>query len=303
MTLNSFGAIAAPSETATTENSGGKRSHTNSGGSRLQFNGFLILGRSNACCEKEGLKRGLKRCDESCRLRWINYLRLDIKRGKFSSQKEHTIIQLHAFLGNRWSAIAVPLPKRPDNEIKNHCHMAQWKRARLEAEGRAARDPSNKKPPLPSHVQIQPKNHHPAGTHPLTVRPKCIDVVKAWQGTVSGMFNNFPNRDNLHSPNSSSAPIQAVEYCTATATHHLFTCDELGYIDDWKRFGKLNQMQELEDWMVESTYRTETPWFADNGADFKEGSSESDTLIGIPVSFSSMEVEASNGSHSVWMLE
>ncbi|KAK5771131.1 hypothetical protein PVK06_047306 [Gossypium arboreum] len=171
--------------------------------------------------------------------------------------------------------------------------MAHWKRTRLEAEGRVARDPSNKQPPLPSLVQIQPKNHHPAGTHSLTVRPKCIDVVKAWQGTVSGMFNNFPNRDNLHSPNS-NAPIQAAD-CTATASHHLFTCDELGYIDDWKRFGKLNQMQKLEDWMVQSTYWTETPWFANNGADFKEGSSESDTLIGIPVSFSSMEVEASNG--------
>lgn len=45
---------------------------------------------------------GLQRCGKSCRLRWINYLRPDIKRGKFSLQEEQTIIQLHALLGNRY---------------------------------------------------------------------------------------------------------------------------------------------------------------------------------------------------------
>lgn len=45
---------------------------------------------------------GLQRCGKSCRLRWTNYLRPDIKRGKFSLQEEQTIIQLHALLGNRY---------------------------------------------------------------------------------------------------------------------------------------------------------------------------------------------------------
>nr|QFG01313.1 MYB family transcription factor MYB2 [Larix gmelinii var. olgensis] len=125
-------------------------------------------------------KAGLLRCGKSCRLRWANYLRPDIKRGKFSVQEEQTIIQLHALLGNRWSAIATHLPKRTDNEIKNYwnthlkkrllqmgidpvthkpksesiisagaqsfngssnvSHMAQWESARLEAESRLARE-------------------------------------------------------------------------------------------------------------------------------------------------------------------
>ncbi|KAH7284020.1 hypothetical protein KP509_34G036000 [Ceratopteris richardii] len=102
------------------------------------------------CCEKVGLKRGpwtpeedqklvayinenghgswralpkkagLLRCGKSCRLRWTNYLRPDIKRGEFSISEEQSIIQLHALLGNRWSAIASHLPKRTDNEIKNY---------------------------------------------------------------------------------------------------------------------------------------------------------------------------------------
>ncbi|KAG8364641.1 hypothetical protein BUALT_Bualt18G0018500 [Buddleja alternifolia] len=63
---------------------------------------------------------GLQRCGKSCRLRWTNYLRPDIKRGRFSFEEEESIIQLHSVLGNKWSAIAARLPGRTDNEIKNY---------------------------------------------------------------------------------------------------------------------------------------------------------------------------------------
>ncbi|XP_027339923.1 transcription factor MYB41 [Abrus precatorius] len=63
---------------------------------------------------------GLKRCGKSCRLRWANYLRPDIKRGRFSLEEEEAIIQLHSVLGNKWSTIAANLPGRTDNEIKNY---------------------------------------------------------------------------------------------------------------------------------------------------------------------------------------
>ncbi|CAM8894364.1 unnamed protein product [Rhodiola kirilowii] len=63
---------------------------------------------------------GLLRCGKSCRLRWINYLRSDLKRGNFTSQEQDIIIHLHASLGNKWSLIANQLPGRTDNEIKNY---------------------------------------------------------------------------------------------------------------------------------------------------------------------------------------
>ncbi|WCJ33360.1 myb domain protein 16 [Euphorbia peplus] len=191
-------------------------------------------------------KAGLKRCGKSCRLRWSNYLRPDIKRGKFSIQEEHSIIQLHALLGNKWSAIANHLPKRTDNEIKNYWnthlkkrlekmgidptthkpksinsfgnsspnlnHIAQWESARLEAEARLVRQSNLQSFSFSnSHSLLFPYPSTSTVNVPLVAastppRPKCLDVLKAWQGMVFGLESptstlNFPQTNNNIVPN------------------------------------------------------------------------------------------------------
>ncbi|GMY30603.1 transcription repressor MYB6-like [Fagus crenata] len=71
---------------------------------------------------------GLLRCGKSCRLRWMNYLRPDIKRGNISPDEDDLIIRLHSLLGNRWALIAARLPGRTDNEIKNYWNSHLSKR-------------------------------------------------------------------------------------------------------------------------------------------------------------------------------
>ncbi|KAL0296715.1 UNVERIFIED_CONTAM: Transcription factor [Sesamum radiatum] len=73
---------------------------------------------------------GLKRTGKSCRLRWLNYLKPDIKRGNLTPHEQLTILELHSKWGNRWSKIAQHLPGRTDNEIKNYWRTRVQKQAR-----------------------------------------------------------------------------------------------------------------------------------------------------------------------------
>ena len=111
-----------------------------SAGTSLCYN---LMGRA-PCCEKMGLKRGpwtpeedrvlvahierhghsnwralpkqagLLRCGKSCRLRWANHLRPNLKKGAFTPEEERLIIQLHAKMGNKWARMAAHVSAMPN---------------------------------------------------------------------------------------------------------------------------------------------------------------------------------------------
>ncbi|XP_039001201.1 transcription factor MYB108-like [Hibiscus syriacus] len=72
----------------------------------------------------------LKRTGKSCRLRWLNYLRPDVRRGNITLEEQLLILELHSRWGNRWSKIAQHLPGRTDNEIKNYWRTRVQKHAK-----------------------------------------------------------------------------------------------------------------------------------------------------------------------------
>ncbi|XP_057517249.1 myb-related protein 330-like [Amaranthus tricolor] len=116
---------------------------------------------------------GLQRCGKSCRLRWINYLRPDLKRGMFSQVEEDLIINLHQILGNRWAQIASQLPGRTDNEIKNFWNSCLKKK--LIKQG------------------IDPQTHQPLSSKP---QPKNTTNTNTNTNTSTNNNNNVNNNNN-----------------------------------------------------------------------------------------------------------
>ncbi|PWA47468.1 homeodomain-like protein [Artemisia annua] len=152
------------------------------------------------CCEKVGLRRGrwtteednlllsyiqangegswralpknagLLRCGKSCRLRWINYLKTDVKRGNISSEEEDLIIKLHASLGNKWSLIAGHLPGRTDNEIKNYwnSHLSRKNIAQNTTKCRTSSTKKTRKPRKTSSLPSKQSNINPSSDGLIT---------------------------------------------------------------------------------------------------------------------------------------
>ncbi|KAL8158818.1 hypothetical protein V2J09_000355 [Rumex salicifolius] len=100
-----------------------EKAHTNKGAWTKEEDDRLvsyIRAHGEGCWRSLPKAAGLLRCGKSCRLRWINYLRPDLKRGNFTEDEDQLIIKFHSLLGNKWSLIAARLPGRTDNEIKNY---------------------------------------------------------------------------------------------------------------------------------------------------------------------------------------
>ncbi|XP_022765832.1 transcription factor MYB16-like [Durio zibethinus] len=83
-------------------------------------------------------------------------------------------------------------PSGLGKNASNLSHMAQWESARIEAEVRLVYE-SKQVEPNPN--AIRPKNQI-TSTSSQQIRPRYLEVLKAWQSVAAGMFtftNQVPN--------------------------------------------------------------------------------------------------------------
>ncbi|XP_024985846.1 transcription factor MYB46-like [Cynara cardunculus var. scolymus] len=186
-----------------------------------------MITNGQGCWSDIARNAGLQRCGKSCRLRWINYLRPDLKRGAFSPQEEELIMHLHSLLGNRWSQIAARLPGRTDNEIKNFWNSTIKKRLKNSS--------SNSSSPNTSHDSSSSEHRDIMGglmsMHDsssimamymdATRRSSSSSSIQAM--TMNHMMEQFPLNDDHHDQNM---PMHAS--CYGTTQHCMTGMDDNG---------------------------------------------------------------------------
>ncbi|CAM0150924.1 unnamed protein product [Urochloa decumbens] len=217
----------------------------------------FLLNNGQCCWRAVPKLAGLLRCGKSCRLRWTNYLRPDLKRGLLSEEEEKMVIHLHAELGNRWSKIASHLPGRTDNEIKNHWNTHIKKKLK-----KMGIDPVTHKP-----LQPAPPPQGPAGSPDeeeivMAITPGheafCTDDVPMAQllGDIVFPGEEVVGVTMAYSPDQSASSASSSS-CSAAASSGGGDSSVDGEWPDWP---------PMMDWPAESMWQLEdvvagrTPW-------------------------------------------
>ncbi|KAK3160233.1 hypothetical protein QOZ80_1BG0056920 [Eleusine coracana subsp. coracana] len=164
---------------------------------------------------------GLKRTGKSCRLRWLNYLKPDIKRGNLTPEEQLLILELHSKWGNRWSRIAQHLPGRTDNEIKNYWRTRVQKQARqlrVDANSPVFRD-AVRCYWMPRLLEKMAAAHHhnshmddPSSTAPLLHPPHASMMAMAMDSSSSSPVHHHHGslQSQLHDAHNNNAHQQAI---------------------------------------------------------------------------------------------
>ncbi|KAL1190520.1 MYB-like transcription factor EOBI [Cardamine amara subsp. amara] len=168
---------------------------------------------------------GLKRNGKSCRLRWVNYLRPDLKRGQITPHEETIILELHAKWGNRWSTIARSLPGRTDNEIKNY-----WRTHFKKKTKSPTNNAEKTKNRILKRQQFQKQRQMELQQEQQLLQFNQIDMKKI-MSLLDDDNNSNNNGDNTFSSSSSGSSVEGggALYVPHQITHSTTTTTTSGY--------------------------------------------------------------------------
>ncbi|XP_058207943.1 transcription factor RAX2 [Rhododendron vialii] len=223
-------------------------------------------------------KAGLKRCGKSCRLRWLNYLRPNIKHGEFSDDEDKLICSLFSSIGSRWSIIAAQLPGRTDNDIKNYWNTKLKKKLMGKLD-------------VPHHPSQNQRKHHQSPNY-----PSFFPLFPPQSPTQTGYFTGYespisipPNFLNSSTGFSTNATPTALVQAQESYVGPLFGGGEASSSSDGSCSNQVIRGREHDDYGVPSGNENLglQSFFFDGYSDQKPsvlGYGESD-----PVDYSSLE--------------
>ncbi|XP_020597797.1 transcription factor RAX3-like [Phalaenopsis equestris] len=209
-------------------------------------------------------KIGMKRCGKSCRLRWLNYLRPNLKHGGFTEEEDNIICSLYVTVGSRWSLIASHLPGRTDNDIKNHWNTRLKKK--LLGKSRKDHHQHHTRPKQLEPKKLEQTNNEfywpepslPSNYHETDNQASFKKLLMKLEGRISTDEAEIPPLINAHDQNyiygntkaslmASSTHLSSFNECFSTNLNDIFGSNEvkLEGFDSYSLYGMTSMAEGI----------------------------------------------------------